>query len=517
MILLGLGISLLAFILYVNTLAPTVLYLDPPLLLDAAMLQMQVCVLGITHPTGYPTYLMLSHLFTYLPVGDCAYRANLASAAYAALAVAAVYAAGLLLSGRSVAAAVGALAFGLGTVFWSQAVIAEVYTLHAFFVALSLVALLLWRKGRRDGHLLISALCIGLAMTNHVTSGLLLPASFLFVAVADWRKLLNAKLVLKGAGAFLLGLTPYLYLPVRSSTGAPMVANNPDNLERFLYVVGGGDLRGGFFAFGPAQLPGRLAYYGHHLLENFHWVLLAAGVTGFAAMLLRDRAGAVLTGFLFVGWGFHAIENDIVDVHLYFIPTYLVLSLWICFGLGVLLQGIEALVAGSSRVTRAVVPGALSSALLLLPLAALGEAHAANDMSGDYRGREINRTVAENAAEGATILHLRSSLWYMALVEGRRQDLTLVDPFQGRRDGRYNDVVWPDNVDDTRTMYRRYGTDDKTGVTAAQKAAERGPVYVLTHEDVDSKPFREAGFRIIRVEGPLYELIPPDGKPQTRG
>jgi hypothetical protein len=516
-VLLGSGVSLLAFILYVNTLAPTVLYLDSPLLLDAAMLQMQVCVLGITHPTGYPTYLMLSHLFTYLPFGDCAYRANLASAAYAALAVSAVYAAGLLLTGRSVAAAVGALAFGLGTIFWSQAVIAEVYTINALFVALSLVALLLWRNRRRDGYLVLSALCIGLAMTNHLTSGLLLLASFLFVAMVDWRKLVDAKLVLKGIGAFLLGLTPYLYLPIRSSLGAPMVANNPNNLERFLYVVSGGDLRGGFFAFGPAELPGRIAFYGQHLLENFNWVLLAVGMAGFAAMLLWDRAVAVFTGFLFVGWGFHAIENDIVDVQLYFIPTYVVLSLWICFGLGVLLQETEAIVARASSITGAVGLGALSLVLLLLPLAGVGKAYAANDRSGDYRGREITGVVAENAAPGATILHLRSSLWYMVLVEERRQDLTLVDPFQGYKSGRYNDVVWPDDVDDTQTMYRRYGTDDKTGVTAAEKAAERGPVYVLAHENISGQPFHEAGFRTMRVEGPLYELVPPGGEPATRG
>ena len=44
-------------------------------------------LLGITHPTGYPTYLMLTHLFTYLPFGDPAYRVNLGSAVYAALAV----------------------------------------------------------------------------------------------------------------------------------------------------------------------------------------------------------------------------------------------------------------------------------------------------------------------------------------------------------------------------------------------------------------------------------------------
>ena len=57
---------------------------------------------------------MLSHLFTYLPFGDCAYRSNLASAAYATLAVAAVFAAGYLLSRRVLGAAAAALAFGVG-------------------------------------------------------------------------------------------------------------------------------------------------------------------------------------------------------------------------------------------------------------------------------------------------------------------------------------------------------------------------------------------------------------------
>jgi hypothetical protein len=57
-VLAGVGVALFVFVLYLRTLAPTVLYLEAPLLLDAAMLQMQVCVLGIAHPTGYPTYLI---------------------------------------------------------------------------------------------------------------------------------------------------------------------------------------------------------------------------------------------------------------------------------------------------------------------------------------------------------------------------------------------------------------------------------------------------------------------------
>ena len=122
--LVGAVAAVVVLVLYVRTLAPTVLHYDRPELIDSAMLQMQVCVLGLSHPTGYPTYLMLSHPFTYLPFGDAAYRVNLASAVYGALAVAAVYWAGYLVSRRVVAAAVGALGFGFGGTLWSQAVIA---------------------------------------------------------------------------------------------------------------------------------------------------------------------------------------------------------------------------------------------------------------------------------------------------------------------------------------------------------------------------------------------------------
>src|SRR5918997_3253217 len=79
-ILAGTAVGLFVLVLYLRTLAPTVLYYDDPDMLDAVMLQMQVAVLGNTHPTGYPTYLALTHVFTYLPVGDVGYRVNLGSA-----------------------------------------------------------------------------------------------------------------------------------------------------------------------------------------------------------------------------------------------------------------------------------------------------------------------------------------------------------------------------------------------------------------------------------------------------
>jgi len=509
----GLGVFALVLVLYLRTLAPTVLYLEDPELLDAVMLQMQVSVLGIAHPTGYPTYLLLTHLFTYLPFGDPAYRVNLGSAVYAALAVVAVYGAGLLLSRRAVAAASGALAFGLGTALWSQAVIAEVYTLNALLVSVTIVVLLLWREHRKDRYLLLSAFLVGLCLTNHLTSGLLLPASLLLVGLVDWRKLVDIRLVVKGVLLFLLGLTPYLYLPIRAAMDPPMEANNPTDFGRFWYVVSGGNLTGSFFSFGPLELPARMIFYWEHLLDNMSFLVVMVGLTGAVILLLKDRAVGLFLVFLFFGWLFHALENDIPDIDLYFIPTYLVLSLWAAAGLGTLLAEVETLASGFAK---GAILGVLSAMLLLLPLLGVSETTSQNDMSAVYRGRKEIEAVADNAAPNATILHHRSSMWYMVLVERRRRDLTLVDPFFHNKDVAYADLVWPDDID-LATTDRRYGTDDLSGVRAARKAAEEARVYLLDQESTNPERFQNAGFAVVAVRaGLLYELVPPGREPYAK-
>ena len=505
----GVVVSLFCFILYLRTLAPTVLPLTFPDMPDSDMLQMQTTTLSMTHPTGYPSYLMLTHLFTYLPFGDEAYRSNLASAVYAALAVALVYASGYLLSRKIIPAAAGALAFGIGGTLWSQAVITEVYTLNAFFISLTIFVLLVWRRTGRDRYLFLAAFCVGLSMTNHLTSGILLPGAFLFVAVVNWRKLVQPWTVVKGLGSFALALSLYLYLPIRAAMDPPMSVNNPTTLGRFWWLVSGGDLRGTFLSFGPAGLVGRLDYYWRYLSGDYNWWLVAAGAVGFAAMLLWDRKGALLLGSLSVGWLFFALEDNIPDIHLYFIPTYLILSLWIAVGFGVVLEDLEALASRLGRIPRLAVVGVLSVVLLLLPLPGITKAYAENDVSNLYRGQRTLNAVAKDVAPNATILHHRSLLWYMVLVEHRRQDLTIVDPFYRDHSLKYNDIVWPDpgKPMTLKTTDRLYGTQDPTGVAAAKMALKKGPVYILYEPEIRPKPFYK-NFKVVHVKDRLYRLLP---------
>ncbi|CAN5843957.1 hypothetical protein BH23ACT11_BH23ACT11_06620 [soil metagenome] len=514
-VLAGAGVSLFVFALYLATLAPTILYYDRPLLLDSAMLQVQAYVLGIPGPTGEPSWVMLTHLFKYLPFGDPGYRMNLSSAVYAAGTVLLVFAAGFLLSRRVVAAAAGALALGLGGIFWSQAVVTEVYTLNALLIMAPIVSLLVWRDQRQDRYLLLVAFLLGFALTNHLTSGLVILAGLLFVGLTDRSRITNVRLILKAAGLFLLGLMPYLYLPIRAAMNPAMNEGDPSTFGRFWYLVSGGGHHSNSFAYGPAEIPARLMLYGQYLLANFHWGLLAVAGLGAMYLILRDRAAAALVILPYPLWTLHAVEYRVFDVQIFFIPSYLMLALAIAVGFGFLLREAEHLAGRIPSATlRAALLVMVYLTILLNPLAGLRDTYAANDMSEDYRGREIIETVAKKALPNSTVLHHRSALWYMVLIEERRQDLTLIDPL---RPGwtRYTDIVWPDDLDAASTE-RLYGTEDNTGVATARKAAENGPVYVLKQDSVDAESFWDAGFETVHVPGGndiLFELVPPGREP----
>ena len=509
----GAGAALLVFVLYVRTLAPGVLTYSRPDLPDAAMLQVHAASLGITHPTGYPAYTMLTHLFTELPFGSPAYLANLASAVYGACAVALVYAAGYLLTRNVIAAAAGALSFGLGQTLWSQATIAEVYPLNALFIALTIAVLLLWRSNRDDRYLLAACFFMGLSLANHLTSGLLLPAGALFVALVDRRKLLETRLALKGAGLFALGLTPYLYLPIRAAMRPESMEADPSTVGGFFALVSGARLNGRLLTLRPGSLLEDLSLYGEDLLENFPWLLLAAGFAGLVVLLRRDRPSAALTGSLFGGWLLYALAYTILDVQLYFIPTYLVLALWVSVGLAALLDTVRRLVATEGYGLRLASYLPFAAAALLLPLVPAAETYAEVDRTGQDEGLRIIEAVAENVEQNATVIHHRSSLWYMVVVQGRRQDLTLVDPYYPSWGPRHYDAAWPGNLPPDETDRRHATSRDDLGVAAAEKAAEMGPVYILDQGLVGGSRFREAGFDVVPVErGLLYELVPPDGR-----
>ncbi|HSJ59514.1 MAG TPA: DUF2723 domain-containing protein, partial [Anaerolineae bacterium] len=136
------GLFIAALALYLSTLAPTVAALYD----DSLEFPLVAHRLAIAHPTGYPFYTLLAALLARGPWANPAWGVNLLSAVAAALSVALVYLVARALTVRRLAALLGAVALAASPVFWSQAVIAEVYTLNLALVAALLWLILLWAR-----------------------------------------------------------------------------------------------------------------------------------------------------------------------------------------------------------------------------------------------------------------------------------------------------------------------------------------------------------------------------------
>ncbi len=140
--LLAAGLFVLALTAYTQTLAPSVAALYD----DSLEFPLVSFRLGIAHPTGYPLYTLLGKLFAVATPHNVAWGVNFLSAVSGAFTVALVYLVIRQLAKRRLPALLGAIALGASPLFWSQSVVAEVYTLNAAFVAAVLLLALRWAR-----------------------------------------------------------------------------------------------------------------------------------------------------------------------------------------------------------------------------------------------------------------------------------------------------------------------------------------------------------------------------------
>ncbi|MDM8530616.1 DUF2723 domain-containing protein [Anaerolineales bacterium HSG25] len=352
-------IALVVFILYLLTLAPTVLLADP------GEFQFVAWLPGIAHPTGYPLYTMLGWLWTHLfPVGEVAWRMNLFSAICGALTVGATFVVARLFVGQvypesdvaaqRVAAIVTATLLATNAVFWSQAIIAEVYTLHSLFIV-SIIGLALKihnspqtleiSNSVRILKLNLLALVIGLGLTHHVTTVLLLPGLLAYWGLSyranpDLTKQLSLSHLISSIVLVVMPILLYLYLPliapstpyaVISLSEAQQLILYDNSLTGFLQHITGtvftSELRPE--AVGLARFG--LVWTWFH--EQFGWLgmgLMLIG--GFSLIQRRQWPLLALTGLSLLTMLTFNLIYFIGDVYVLFIPVWFLVCLWIGLG-----------------------------------------------------------------------------------------------------------------------------------------------------------------------------------------
>ncbi len=414
-------------VVYLRTMPPTVYGLD------SAELSTGAYVLGLVHAPGYPLYLLLGKLFTLLPIGDVGYRLNLMSAFFGLVTILLVYLISRRLTRRPVIALTASLFLAFSWYFWTDAIVAEVYTLQAAFTAGLLWLLLVWRERRDPKWLFLFAFTAGLSFANYPATGLIAPGLATFVWLTDRETLLSPRRLAVIACLFGSGLLIYLYLPLRylaepalnylghyDASGTFQLADLTDPAVLWQTFTGG-PFHGFMFGYSFTEAIGQAGRYLHFLWGNFLVVGLPIGLVGLARGWRHDREVAVSTGLMYLFYTLFFINYRVVDKHTMFLPSYVIWALWIAWGYAALTQGVRAawrpaLKVGFSAIVIVVI-------FVNFPLA---------DVSWDRRAYQNAADMLSVAEQNALVFGdwgYSAPMAYLQIVEGRRPDVAVVNRF----------------------------------------------------------------------------------------
>ncbi len=376
----SLAAGLIALVVYLYTLAPSITWEHNGA--DSGDLAAAAFALGIPHPPGYPLFTLLAALFARLPTLEPAAGVGLLSALAGGLAVFVLALAGAALVERqtsSLAAAAVAPVAALGLAFapalWSQATIAEVYTLNLLFAAI-----ILWAIVSESPHrLYLTAVALGLGLTHHFSILLLVPGAL--VALKPTRREWRAGLLV------LAPLLLYAYLPLRAMADPPVNWGDPRTLDRFLWVVTASPYRSYLFGTSLYDVAARIESTARLLFDQFTLFGIALALWGMVRLAFDNARLAAALGLCAGLTAGYAIAYASRDSFTYLLPAFAVVYLWLTYAAAWLIE----LAAPSLQQTGRAEPGQMAHTLVPLMIILALVALPAYNLWSNARQMDLSR------------------------------------------------------------------------------------------------------------------------------
>jgi len=433
------------FALYMATLAPSVTFFDSGEFLTA------ISSLGSAHSPGYPMFLMYAKPFTWLPIGNIAFRINMATAFSSSLACLGVYLLTVyLLRGENVtdnakfsafaskaAGLAAALAFSVTPRLWLQSNHDKPYPLLAFIIAVIFYLLLNWREQYKKGleqpaYVYACTFLAGMAMAVHQTVVLLLPAWALFIILADWRMITRVKELILATAFALFGFCVQLYLPFRATRNPLLNWGDPKTYEQFMWHF----LRKGY----PSEPHARDASLlwaqikAFNITHEFTWLGVILVIWALVTLWRRQRDLVIvyltaIATFLLVIVGYFNTPFDLIFLtEEFFTPLYLLTAVLIGVGL---FQLVVFAVQNARLPERLGAPVYILVAVMYfaLPITLCATNYYENDQHNNYIAFDYATNSLRSLPQNAVMFTWGDSgafpLWYLQGVERMREDLDL--------------------------------------------------------------------------------------------
>jgi len=436
---------IIPFALYMATLAPSVTFFDSGEFLTAT------ASIGSAHSPGYPLFLMYAKLFTWLPLGNIAFRINVATAVSSSLACLVVYVLTTyflknetLLKDEKfnriaikLAGLAAALTFSVTPRLWLQSNHDKPYPLLAFITAVVFYLLLKWRDlylngSDRPSYIYVSTFLAGLAMAVHQTVVLFLPAWFLMIILTDWRLLKRIREIILTFAFAMLGFSIHLYLPLRATRNPLLNWGDSKTIDQFLWHF----LRRGY----PSDPHSRDATLllaqikAFNLPREFTWLGVILLLLGLVYVWKKNRVffiaylSAVFVFILVIAGYFNTLLDLIFLTEEFFTPLYLLSAVLIGLGLFYLL----GYAVHNARIPERIGTPVYALCFVLffsLPTAMCAVNYYENDQHNNYIAFDYATNSLRSLPQNAIMFTWGDSgafpLWYLQGVERMREDLDL--------------------------------------------------------------------------------------------
>lgn len=415
----GLLLLCISYFIYLLVLPSTVTFGDSGDFITSAY------VLGIPHPSGYPLYTLINHLFSYIPISNIGMRITLSSAIFASLTSIFLYFLLLKLSVSTLFSISAALSFSFSWTFFRVASYSKTYAMYAFFSILLIFILILWQESitskskiqstKSQNYFLLFSFILGISFTNHNLMATLVPGILLFIFRVNKKVFFNTKLLINGFWLFLLGLSIFLYLPIRAFQHPPIDWANPTTLSNFIDCIMVKFAQKRFF---DVTLLKMLFMFKHHSLLIAKQFLIFGTLSIFGLYLLyrsKKHIFFLLSFIILVNTGlslivFTDITPGMVDYESYHLPSFLCLAIGLGLGLNFFKKNNK-----------------ICYLSLLIPVTICAFNYYPSNKSRfffayDY-GRNLLRELPENTLLFTYTDHEFMTLWYLRFVEKRREDI----------------------------------------------------------------------------------------------
>ncbi len=324
-------LSFLPVLVYIYCVSPSVYWEDSGEFITTAK------NLGIAHPSGHPLYIVLSHLFTIKRIPEIiATSVNMFSVfcSFLTLFLFSLFLYLLLSKSKKGIQFYPLLfsslfLFAFSKTFWYFSEIAEVYSLHTLLTIAIFISLFLFYKNGGKFILLFSYL-FGLSLTNNITIAFLLPAFLLFIFLE--RVKIPKRFVLLSLLLFLLGISFYLYIPIRSRFNPVFNWGNARTFNNFISLIFAKEFSKGVLAFEYAE-KSFIPFCISILREISYWGIIPL-LFGFYSLFKKERNLFILfVSSIFFNICFSFLTGRGPDFYAYFLPSIALFFILIGFGI----------------------------------------------------------------------------------------------------------------------------------------------------------------------------------------